>query len=102
MARDLTLITAKRYIALLKKHDIPVLSAWLFESNGTGKPGEYRVIEIAIVLDPYPDEPGNCLPIMKFRREMDLRIEPYPIDKKDFEAGNLFIDRIKATGKPLM
>ncbi|MEI7724694.1 MAG: hypothetical protein WCK09_06290 [Bacteroidota bacterium] len=100
--RDLALVTAKRYISLLKKHYIPVLSAWFFVSNGTGKPGDHHVIEIAIVLDPYPDEPGKCLPFMKLRRELDLRIEPYPIDKKDFESGNLFVDMIKATGRTLM
>ena len=98
MVKGTALSTAKRYISLLKKHDIPVLSAYLFGSFASGKSNEDSDIDIALVLEHYVDTPENCLAFMKFRREVDLRIEPHPFDKRDFEKGDPFVDIIRTTG----
>jgi len=91
-------MTGKRYVDLLRKQGIPVLSAFLFGSFASGKSTEDSDIDIALVLENYVDSPENCLVFMKFRREIDLRIEPHPFDKSDFAAGDPFIDIIKKTG----
>ena len=98
MVKGAALNTARRYVDLLKKHEIPVLSAYLFGSYASGKSTVDSDIDIALVLDNYVDSPENCLVFMRFRREVDLRIEPHPFDKKDFDLSNPFIDVIKETG----
>jgi len=98
MVKGAAINTAKRYIELLKKHDIPVLSAYLFGSFVTGKQHDDSDIDIALVLDHYVDTPENCLVFLKIRREVDLRIEPHPFDKKDFENGDPFADAIIKAG----
>ena len=102
MVKRAALNTAKRYITLLKKNDIPVLSAYLFGSFATGQSDVDSDIDIALVLDHYVDTPENCLVFMKIRREIDLRIEPHPFDKRDFELSDPFVDIIKSTGIHLM
>ena len=98
MVKGAAINTAKLYIGLLKSNHIPVLSAYLFGSHASGKPNQDSDIDVAIVLDGYLDTPENCLVFMKYRREIDLRIEPHPYDKFDFEEGSPMIDEIKATG----
>jgi predicted nucleotidyltransferase len=98
MVKGAALNTARRYVDLLKKHDIPVLSAYLFGSFASGKSNVDSDIDIALVLDHYVDTPENCLVFMRYRREVDLRIEPHPFDKQDFYSGDPFVDAIKATG----
>jgi predicted nucleotidyltransferase len=98
MVKETIVKTAKRYVNLLRKNHIPVRSAFLFGSYANGKPNQDSDIDIALVLEQYVDTPENCLVFMKIRREVDLRIEPHPFAKSDFDEGNPFIDEIKAMG----
>jgi len=82
----------------LKTRGVPVLSAYLFGSFASGKSTDDSDIDVALVLDHYIDSPENCLVFMKIRREVDLRIEPHPFDKNDFDGSDPFIEVIKATG----
>ena len=98
MTCNITIITAKRYIALLRKHDLPVLEAWLFVPNGDGKNRNGGVIDLALVFDLYEDTLENKLALKQLRGEVDERIEPHPFDKNDFNPGNPLTDLIRTTG----
>jgi hypothetical protein len=101
LTRNLTLITAKRYVALLRRHDLPIVEAWLFGPDGNGIETTDAAIDLALVFESYEDTMENKLALKKLRCEVDERIEPHPFDRNDFTPGNPLTDLIRATGIPL-
>jgi predicted nucleotidyltransferase len=55
-------------------------------------------IDIALVVDGVTDMFNLQLQLMRLRRKIDLRIEPHPIDKHDFNSSNPLAYEIEKNG----
>jgi len=85
---DPTIIeTAKQYISLIPK-ELELRKAYLFGSRARGSSHEDSDIDLALVLGNMEDFFSTQMLLMRLRRQVDLRIEPHPIDENDFNSLN--------------
>jgi predicted nucleotidyltransferase len=84
---------AKRYIELIKNR-FSIQDAILFGSFAKKTNQEDSDIDVAIILKDVSDIIDAQIEMMKLRRKIDLRIEPHPIDSKDFNRNNPLVDEI--------
>jgi len=89
--------TVKKYLMLIP-NDFGLKKVYLFGSYAKGKEREESDIDIAIILNNMPDFFSAQRELMRLRRKIDLRIEPHPINEKDFNAMNPFAFEIQQTG----
>ncbi len=75
-----------------------LLSVWIFGSFAKGTNSENSDIDIALVFDNLEDKFKAQFELMKMRRKIDFRIEPHPLDQKEFTKDNQFADEIINTG----
>lgn len=87
----------KNYLMLIPD-DLGVRKVFLFGSYAKGKESEESDIDVAIILDNMSDFFSTQRQLMKLRRSVDLRIEPHPINEKDFNNMNPFAFEIQKTG----
>ena len=73
-------------------------SAYLFGSFAKGTQHEDSDIDIAIVIDDSNDIIDTQIELMKLRRKVDLRIEPHPFLKADFNKSNPVASEIMKWG----
>jgi uncharacterized protein len=97
MVNQTIIKTAEQYIKQIPK-EMGLKKSYLFGSYANGNPNENSNIDIAVVFENENDFYTNQMILMKFRREIDLRIEPHPITEKDFTANNPFAYEIQKTG----
>ena len=90
--------TINLYVEEIKKH-YNVSTIILFGSHAKGTANENSDIDIAIVSDDF-DDIYDCMAIlMGMTWDIDARIEPHPIKKKDFdEKSDYFIKEVIDTG----
>ncbi len=87
---------AQDYVNFLTSHHYyKVKKAFLFGSYAKNQFNDDSDIDIALVLEGYKDTIKELSNLMRLRRNFDLRIEPHPITKKDFENDNPFNKEIK-------
>ena len=86
------------YIEEIKKH-YNVSAIILFGSYAKGTESEDSDIDIAVISDDF-DDIYDCMAIlMGMIWDIDARIEPHPIKKKDYdEASDYFVKEIIDTG----
>ncbi len=97
-AVDINIINiVKKYIKEASKK-FNIKEVYIFGSYAKGTNDEESDIDIAIVLDENIDTIDTMIELMILTQNIDLRIEPHPFKKQDFEEGNPFIDEIKDTG----
>jgi len=89
--------TVKNYLMLIPD-DLGVRKVYLFGSFAKGKEREESDIDVAIILNNMSDFFATQRQLMKLRRSVDLRIEPHPINEKDFNNMNPFASEIRQTG----
>jgi predicted nucleotidyltransferase len=89
--------TVKNYLMLIPS-DFGVRKVYLFGSFARGNEREESDIDVAIILNNMSDFFYTQRQLMKLRRTVDLRIEPHPINEKDFNATNPFAFEIQKTG----
>jgi len=87
----------KNYLMLIPK-DMGLRKVYLFGSFAQGKEKEESDIDVALVLNNMTDFFSTQRQLMKIRRSIDLRIEPHPINEKDFNLMNPFAFEIQQTG----
>lgn len=87
-----------KFIEEIKKH-YNITAIILFGSYAKGTENENSDIDIAVVSDDF-DDIYDCMAIlMGMTWDIDARIEPHPIKKKDFdEVSDYFIKEIIDTG----
>ena len=86
------------YIKEIKKH-YNITAIILFGSYAKGTYNENSDIDIAIVSEDFEDIYDCMADLMGMTWDIDARIEPHPITKKDYEeASNYFIQEIVDTG----
>jgi len=88
---------AKEYINFLTT-SFDIESAILFGSYARGNYHDDSDIDIAIILERGNDIIDTQAEMMKLRRKIDLRIEPHPFFKKDFNHNNPVVNEILQQG----
>lgn len=92
-----------KYIKTLKKHRVRLREMYLFGSHVKGTNNPDSDIDLAIVLDKKEvDRFDERLRLMRLRWDVDLRIEPHPFSKKDFDDTDPFVKEITTTGVKLV
>lgn len=87
----------ENYINSIPK-ELKTRKAFLFGSFVRGNQNKDSDIDIAIIVENIGDFFTTQLILMKTRRNIDLRIEPHPIDIKDFNENNPFAKEIMDYG----
>ncbi len=97
MVKESIIETAVNYIKQIPV-DFEVKKAYLFGSYAKGMEKEDSDIDIAIVIGNMTDFFTIQMKLMRLRRNIDLRIEPHPIDESDFTMMNPFAYEIQNSG----
>jgi len=93
---------ASRYSDVLKKH-INVERLILFGSFAKNQQHQDSDIDIAVVSPDFTgDRIEDQLSLMRYRRKVDLRIEPVPFRPQDFITGDPFVKEIMDTGQVIL
>ena len=103
--KDKKLIYAliKKYVNVMKKHNIPVWRLYLYGSYAKDTYHEYSDIDLAVFwnkdeIDGFDED----VLLMKLTRMVDLRIEPHSFAKSDFDETNPYIKAIIETGERII
>ena len=93
-------ILVKNYLKYLEDNcAIKIKQAYLYGSYAKNKEHEFSDIDVAIVSNQFKGNRFDDMKkIYKHIKNFDVRIEPMPLNDKDFNEGNPFIDEIKKTG----
>jgi len=86
---------ARAYVRFLLAHRYKVRKAFLFGSYSKSRFNDDSDIDIALIMEGYRDNLKELSNLMRFRRNFDLRIEPHPLSKEDFEKSNPLAKEIK-------
>lgn len=88
------------YIASVAKQNAHLVKAYLFGSYAKLTNGIDSDIDVALIIENLNDDEKFDLQVqlMLLASNFDMRIEPHPISKKDFNLGNPFAAEIKRTG----
>ncbi len=89
--------TVRNYLMVIPE-DFGIRKVYLFGSFAKGNEREESDIDVAIILKNMSDFFLTQRQLMKLRRKIDLRIEPHPINEKDFNVMNPFAYEIQKTG----
>ncbi len=96
--KETILTIVKEYAGIVSK-EMHVSKVILFGSYSTGRQHEHSDIDVAIVS---PDFTGDRIEdqfrLMKYRRGVDLRIEPMPFRPEEFMPLDPFVRSIVETG----
>ena len=93
--------TAKLFIQTIPE-SMELKKAFLFGSYAKGSEHKDSDIDIAIVLGKMDNFFSVQMQLMRLRRTIDLRIEPHPIEERDFNIQNPFAYEIQKTGIELI
>lgn len=93
----------QEYITILKKHHIKIWRVYLYGSYAKGTYTRESDIDLAVFLekDDFDDFEDDAQ-LMKLRRNVDLRLEPHPFAKSDFDETNPYIKEILNTGERIV
>ncbi len=90
----------KKYAQKLKKEKYPLSAIYLYGSWATGKANKFSDIDVAVISERLKRNWNYNEEILwQYTLEIDDRIEPIGLTKKDFENKNdPLIQQIKKTG----
>jgi predicted nucleotidyltransferase len=90
--------SVNKFIKEIKKH-YNISAIILFGSYANGTENENSDIDIAIISDDFEDIYDSMAILMGMTWDIDARIEPHPIKKKDYdEVADYFIKEVINTG----
>ncbi len=75
-----------------------IIQAFLFGSFAKGTNHDDSDIDVAIVVNNVSDIIDTQIEMMKLRRKIDLRIEPHPFIKSDFNQNDPLVSEILKHG----
>ena len=91
------------YIHLLEKNQIKVWRLYLYGSYAKGIFNEESDIDLAVFLEKEDlDGFEEDAELMKLRRKVDIRIEPHPFARSDFDETNPYIKEIIESGERII
>ena len=100
--RDKILAIVTEFAGVISK-EMVVSKIILFGSYSTGRQHDYSDIDVAVVSPDFTgDRIEDQLRLMKYRRTVDLRIEPMPFTPGEFVPTNPFVRNIVETGVVVM
>lgn len=90
----------RKYAEKLRAENYPFSAIYLFGSHVNGKHHKWSDIDVAVVSDKLKRNiDKNRFLLWKFRRDVDLRIEPHGFTVRDFQEDcNPIVHTIKETG----
>ncbi len=95
--RDDIVRIVNEYIKVLQlKYNIEAV--YIFGSYVKGTENEDSDIDIAIISNDFSDRIDDMIDLLMLKTNIDLRIEPHPFNKGEFEEDNPFVLEIKNTG----
>ncbi len=97
MVNTAIIATAEYFVNQIPK-ELGLTKSYLFGSYAKGSEREDSDIDVAVVLENINDFFEVQMLLMRLRRKIDLRIEPHPINIKDFNENNPFAHEIVTTG----
>ena len=91
------------YIRLLEENQIKVWRLYLYGSYAKNLSSSESDIDLAVFLES-DDLDGfeEDAQLMKLRRKVDMRIEPHPFAKTDFDETNPYIKEIIKSGERII
>ncbi|HDP33824.1 MAG TPA: nucleotidyltransferase domain-containing protein [Candidatus Hydrogenedentes bacterium] len=93
----------QEYLQCLRAHQVPVWRAYLFGSYVKNAAHSDSDIDLAVFLDRDEiDGFQDDVALMRYRREIDLRIEPHAFARTDYDSSDPFIREIITTGERLV
>lgn len=97
MVKKSVLDTASKYVKQLPVK-MDVKKVFLFGSCAKGEETEDSDIDIAVIVGNMTNYFDTQIELMRLRRNIDLRIEPHPIEESDFTDMNPFAHEIITSG----
>ncbi len=97
MVKKTIIETVTKYIQQIQI-SLDVKKAYLFGSYAKGLENNDSDIDIAIVIGNMSNFFTVQMQLMRLRRNIDLRIEPHPIDESDFTSTNPLAYEIQKSG----
>jgi len=92
----------KKYAELVRQ-ELNVSSIYLYGSYAKGTYSEDSDIDIAVIGENFIGDPiEDTLKLMRIRRKVDNRIEPYPFKSSDFDISKPYVQEILRTGIKIM
>ena len=89
---------AREFADLVKK-EMNIKSVYLYGSFVKNTGSADSDIDIAVIGDDFIGDPiEDTLKLMRLRRKVDNRIEPYPFKSDDFNISNPLVQEILNTG----
>jgi len=89
----------RRYVQTLRAHRIRPKSVYVFGSYAWGTPTPDSDIDVAVVSgDLSGDRIEDQVLLMRYRWDVDLRIEPHPFRPEDFTPDNPWVAEILRSG----
>lgn len=101
MAKDNAIENAQKFCSIVKQ-SFDCKEVYLFGSFAKGTQTKDSDIDIAVVLNRAKNLLDKQLELMRLRRSIDIRIEPYPFLKEDFIPTNPIAFQILKHGKKLV
>ena len=95
-AEVFTIVT--NYLNYLSQHDYKYEKAYLFGSYAKGNYHTDSDIDIAIIFNNLDNRFDTQVQLLMLTTKFDTRIEPHPIDKKEFTLSNPFVHEIMKYG----
>jgi predicted nucleotidyltransferase len=92
---------AKRFVKKLPV-EYKVKKAFLFGSFAKGNAHKYSDVDVAVVISGHFDTFDMRTNLMRIRRNVDLIIEPHPIEEREFNDSNPLASEILKYGIPLI
>jgi predicted nucleotidyltransferase len=101
--KELIYALIKKYVNVMKEHNIPFWRLYLYGSYAKGTNHKHSDIDLAVFLDKDEiDGFDEDVLLMKLTRRVDLRIEPHSFAKSDFDETNPYIKEIIETGERII
>ena len=89
----------ERYLAVIKEHGLRVSSVYLFGSWARGDATQASDIDVAVISEQFTGNRFRDSELLwKWRREVDVRIEPVPFRLDRFVRGHPLADEILKEG----
>jgi uncharacterized protein len=101
MDKEAAFIIANKYIEYLKKNKYDIVKSYLFGSYIKGNYNKDSDIDLAIVLNNLDNRFNTQVQLLMLTTKFDTRIEPHPIDVKDFNLSDPFVHEIVKNGVEL-
>ena len=98
MDKESAISLTRDYLIKVRKNDIEISEAWLFDSFAKGNNNENSDIDLAIVLSKNNKSFDTEVKLMTLRTGEETLIEPHAFNKDEFEVSSPMVYQILKSG----